>query len=357
MTDVDEQSGQLPVPDLADRARLFLRAVHGERDFTSGEHADAENVILEAMAADIASRSDRDGTEESWVEPRDAATEAGARFAPVAMSVRSEDYEASLPKIDEPLPSLPSALEDWRDMELPSQRPRYEAQARSAQVARAAHNEFRASATVAAAMRVRGAGESGPLSSSRVPKRKSPRRYVVWGAALSISAGLCVLVGLTLYPRQNATRSDFVTARSEPTFEAGTPIVLQLDRVGSSDIVNPVVSAPVGASSPVYGIGTAAPNVERSKTGLIEQARAVIASGNIEAARAALSQMVDGGNASAAVIIGATYDPNMLDALGGQKLPPDIAKARLWYQRAQQMGAPEAARLLERVENREQRSR
>jgi TPR repeat protein len=67
--------------------------------------------------------------------------------------------------------------------------------------------------------------------------------------------------------------------------------------------------------------------------------------------------MVDSGSASAAVVIGATYDPNMLDALGGQNLPPDIAKARLWYQRAHQMGAPESASLLERLGSTERRPR
>jgi hypothetical protein len=335
MADGDAKSGQLPVPGLADRARLFLRAVQGERDFTRSEHADAEDVILQAMAADIASRSEHDGTEESWVDPRDARTEAGARFAPVAMSVRFEDYESSLAKIDESLPPLPSAL-DWQEPQLSSDHLRYEAQARATQMARAAHYEPRTSATVAAAMRVRPVRDSGPLPSSRATKHNSRRRNVVWGTALSLSAGLCVLIGLMLYPVQNVTRSDLRTARSEPTFEAAAPIAPQLNRVGSSDITNPVVSPPVGApsqvfgaTSPVYDVAPAAPKAELSKTGFVEQARAVIASGNIEASRAVLSNLVDGGNASAAVIIGATYDPNMLDALGGQNLPPDIAKARL----------------------------
>jgi TPR repeat protein len=79
----------------------------------------------------------------------------------------------------------------------------------------------------------------------------------------------------------------------------------------------------------------------------------VIAAGDIEAVRLALSQMVESGNASAAVDLGSTNDPNILDALGVQNFPADVVKARVWYQKAQQMGAPDAVKLLESLESRE----
>src|ERR1041384_2918291 len=55
-SDAHEPSGQLPLPTLDERASVYLRAVHGDRDFTSAEHASARDLILEAMAADIAER-------------------------------------------------------------------------------------------------------------------------------------------------------------------------------------------------------------------------------------------------------------------------------------------------------------
>ena len=80
---------------------------------------------------------------------------------------------------------------------------------------------------------------------------------------------------------------------------------------------------------------------ERSRAGLIERVRTVkFAASDIEAARAALSRLVEGGNAWAAVDLGSTYDPIILDALGVRNFPADVAKARVWYQRAQQMGRP-----------------
>jgi TPR repeat protein len=89
----------------------------------------------------------------------------------------------------------------------------------------------------------------------------------------------------------------------------------------------------------------------------LERARTVIAAGDIEAVRIALSRMIESGNASAAVDLGSTYDPNILDALGIRNFPADVSKARAWYQRAQQMGSPDAAGLLESLERSERPSR
>jgi hypothetical protein len=44
----------LPVPTLDERVTLYLRAVHGNRDFTEEERSHARNVLLNSMAAEIA---------------------------------------------------------------------------------------------------------------------------------------------------------------------------------------------------------------------------------------------------------------------------------------------------------------
>ena len=76
----------------------------------------------------------------------------------------------------------------------------------------------------------------------------------------------------------------------------------------------------------------------------------MIAAGDIETTRAALSKLVKEGNAWAALELGKTYDPNILDALGVRNFSADVAKARVWYQKAQLMGSPEAIGLLESLE-------
>jgi TPR repeat protein len=44
----------LPIPTLDERVTLYLRAVHGNRDFTEEERSSARNVLLNSMAAEIA---------------------------------------------------------------------------------------------------------------------------------------------------------------------------------------------------------------------------------------------------------------------------------------------------------------
>jgi hypothetical protein len=133
-----------------------------------------------------------------------------------------------------------------------------------------------------------------------------------------------------------------------------SPAARSNDESNAIDIGGPATDAPAGIQSFL----PAAKDIERSRGGLIERVRTVkFAAGDIEAARAALSRLVEGGNAWAAVDLGSTYDPIILDALGVRNFPADVAKARIWYQRAQQMGAPEAVGLLESLDRSERRSR
>ena len=43
----------LPVPTLDERVSLYLRAVHGNREFTEEERSNARNALLDSMAAEI----------------------------------------------------------------------------------------------------------------------------------------------------------------------------------------------------------------------------------------------------------------------------------------------------------------
>jgi hypothetical protein len=56
-TDVSEPLDQMPLPTLDERANFYLRGVYGDRRFTSEEYSGARNLMLRAMADDIAARS------------------------------------------------------------------------------------------------------------------------------------------------------------------------------------------------------------------------------------------------------------------------------------------------------------
>jgi hypothetical protein len=193
------------------------------------------------------------------------------------------------------------------------------------------------------------------------------RGLFIWSAA--VFSGLCVLGVLTFY--QTTSRSVSATAGSTrgimPLAEAPAarsngaimplpvaPPAPSNDESKAIDIGRPATDAPAG----IQAFLPAAKDIERSRGGLIERVRTVkFAAGDIEAARAALSRLVEGGNSWAAVDLGSTYDPIILDALGIRTFPADVAKARVWYQMAQQMGSSEAVGLLESLDRSERRSR
>src|SRR6516162_8549384 len=55
-TDARDSPDDVLVPTLDERANFYLRAIYGDRDFTNEEYFRTRNLLLEAMAADIAER-------------------------------------------------------------------------------------------------------------------------------------------------------------------------------------------------------------------------------------------------------------------------------------------------------------
>lgn len=79
----------------------------------------------------------------------------------------------------------------------------------------------------------------------------------------------------------------------------------------------------------------------------LARANALIASGDVAAARLVLRHPADSGEAQAAMLLAETYDPAFLEKLGVRGFVPNVAMARQWYEKARKFGAAEAARRLE----------
>jgi hypothetical protein len=324
------------------------------------------------MAADIAAKSNSGMPDEPAIKPTGPVV-IDSRYGPVP------NVAMSAPRLEEDQPmyrdigeaQISSAFEDRPGPLRAAARREHPVQmSRTPQEVTRSPPTLRASASMAARRPVPPARLGDSLAPFPAPTHKpAKRRLFIWGAALSMFAGLCVFGGLAFY--QMAPQSVSVTEQST---RGGMPVT------GAPD------STIYGANSrrpaaDALGIMPAAKDTQRSRADLIERVRTLTAAGNIDAVRAALSRLVEGGNASAAVDLGLTYDPNILDALGVRDLPKDgpvvyagrnqmmdssrittsfpadVAKARVWYQRAQQMGAPEAVGLLENLERSERGSR
>jgi hypothetical protein len=79
----------------------------------------------------------------------------------------------------------------------------------------------------------------------------------------------------------------------------------------------------------------------------LARANALIASGDVAAARLVLRHPADSGEAQAAMLLAETYDPAFIEKLGVHGFVPNVAMARDWYEKARKFGAAEATRRLE----------
>jgi hypothetical protein len=85
----------------------------------------------------------------------------------------------------------------------------------------------------------------------------------------------------------------------------------------------------------------------------LKRGDALIASGDLAAARLVLRRAADAGDARAAMTLAETYDPAILEKLGVHGVVPDLAMARGWYEKAKQFGATEATQRLELLASRQ----
>ena len=82
---------------------------------------------------------------------------------------------------------------------------------------------------------------------------------------------------------------------------------------------------------------------------LVKQGDQYLAQGKIGGARLFYRQAANAGYARAAIRLGATFDPAELSRLEVESITPDPAEARKWYERARELGAPEADERLARL--------
>ena len=85
---------------------------------------------------------------------------------------------------------------------------------------------------------------------------------------------------------------------------------------------------------------------------LMQQGEQFVAAGDLVTARLVFERAAEAGDATAALAMGATYDPIVLAKLGARGVGADVEKARTWYQKAEAFGSTEAPRRIELLANR-----
>ena len=98
-----------------------------------------------------------------------------------------------------------------------------------------------------------------------------------------------------------------------------------------------------------HSITTAPPlrPIEELNALWLQRGENFVAVGDFASARMVFQRAAEAGDAQAALLLGGTYDPNVLDRFRAKGLAADIAKAHWWYEKARALGSPEALRRLD----------
>jgi hypothetical protein len=76
---------------------------------------------------------------------------------------------------------------------------------------------------------------------------------------------------------------------------------------------------------------------------LVKRGRDFLTNGDLASARLLLRRAAEAGSAAAALALGSTFDPQVIQRLGAIGATPDVAKARRWYEKAAELGSDAAA--------------
>ena len=114
-------------------------------------------------------------------------------------------------------------------------------------------------------------------------------------------------------------------------------------------------TASLQGRAPAAGAPVAAPPARKldpdELATLMNRAKILVAAGDISPARLLLERAAEAQEPTAALMLARTYDPDVLRAENVRNIIPDPAMARIWYQRAAQLGSADAQRRLSQWEN------
>ena len=115
-----------------------------------------------------------------------------------------------------------------------------------------------------------------------------------------------------------------------------------------SEAPSAAAPAPAGPVSPPRSEGLSQADI----TALLARGDEFIGAGDLVSARLFYQLAAEAGDGSAALRLGATFDPGFLGRAGIRATSSDPAKASSWYRRAGELGNPAAGERLKTLERR-----
>jgi len=143
------------------------------------------------------------------------------------------------------------------------------------------------------------------------------------------------------------------TQQSEPSASPSNPPGLIVVTVPSQTVASGAADST--AASDASTARSSAPQandwpiVQDELEMLLKRGKEFLADGDLASARLLLRRAAEGGSAEAALVLGTTFDPLVIQRLGVLGAHPDIGEARHWYQRAAELGSNTASQRLARL--------
>ena len=285
-------SEQMPLPTLDERANFYLRAVYGDRRFTSKESAGARDLVLQAMADDIVARS-------TGRSPEDASLPLGVQH--------NGQHNGMTAFADASL--LPGASEEPRSVGSSE-----EAAPVVAQAPRAVSRRWPLPA----------------FSAGLFPRRMAAAvcaAAVVGAFAGYWAAGISARFAPNTAPHDSPLAVQVSPPDASPGSPSGSRIVAEVER----ELFSALNTAQLGPDD---------------IAALVKRGQELAGRGNYRYARLVLERAAEAKSASAALALARTYDPLMERPAVRPDAPPDMAMAGVWYEKAKDLGSTEAAQRL-----------
>lgn len=161
--------------------------------------------------------------------------------------------------------------------------------------------------------------------------------------------------GIDTLPIIQAGRVREASAQAGPPHDPPKPAPtarLAMSAAAAPSVPNATVAAPAGteavdaaaraSSPPTVALGDSGRLDDASQDRLLIQGLRQVVLGNVNSARLLFTRAAESGNARAALILGDTFEETRLVQFGVLGVQPDRDKAVYWYERADELGAPEA---------------
>ena len=142
------------------------------------------------------------------------------------------------------------------------------------------------------------------------------------------------------------TKTDGPAPQAEPTPAATVTSSPQSQPLQVASA--PMEAAPIsGPQSPPAQVGGTAMRLDAKEIAtLVNRGTDSLKSGDVSSARLLLRRAAEAGSASAALMLGSTFDPLFIQQLGTIGVVPDVAQARKWYEQAAALGSEAASQRL-----------